>query len=92
MAQLCFPHFRYIPCQRAIISQINDVLFTIYPESIWKMIQVKASTPMHPFSIDSLMEVYKKLTFPQTTKIFEILLPKNVELARKILHTLLKCS
>jgi len=46
------------------------------------MLQVKPSTPLHLFSIDSLMEIYKKVTFPQRSKIFEIFLPENAELSR----------
>jgi len=42
----------------------------------------KTSIPLHPFSMDSLMEIYKKLTFPQRANFFEIFLPKTAELLK----------
>lgn len=75
-------HFRYISSQRAIIAKNNDILFTISPKSICQILKIKPSAPLHSFSIDSLMEIYQKLTFPQRAKIFEIFLLENVELRR----------
>lgn len=46
------------------------------------MLQVKPAAPLHPFFVDSLMELYKKLTFPQRAKNFEIFLSENAELPR----------
>ena len=47
------------------------------------MLQIQNSAPVHPFSIESLMEFYKNLTFPQRAKLFEIFLPENVKLKKK---------
>ena len=69
--------FRYIPSQREVISQNKEVLFTIIVESIGHVLQVKTPKTLHPFSLESHMDIYKNLDFPQRTAIFETFLPEN---------------
>ena len=75
-------HFRYIDSQRAIVSQNNDILFTITPFSTCQMLQIQNSTSLKPFSVNSLMELYKTLTFSHKAKIFETFLPENFKLPK----------
>lgn len=70
--------FRYIPSQRAVVAQNGDILFSITPKSINQMLKIPNNDSLSPFLVDSLMEIYKNLTFPQRAKIFEIFLPEDV--------------
>lgn len=56
-------HLRYLPSQMPVIAQNNEVLFAITPESICQALQIYPSTPLHPFSTNSLMEIYQKSHF-----------------------------
>ena len=57
----------YSPDQRAIVSSSSETLFTITPESIDQMLQIPRNDSTIPFSIESLNNMYQKLTFPQRT-------------------------
>jgi hypothetical protein len=84
-----FPEFtlkcqdHYSPNQRAIISSSSETLFTITPESIDQMLKIPISDFAIPFSIESLNDLYQKLTFPQRAQIFEIFLPEDAQLPKK---------
>jgi len=73
----------YIPNQRAIVSSSVETLFTITPESINQMLQIPKNDFEIPFSIESLNDLYQKLSFPQRTQIFEIFLPEDAQLPKK---------
>jgi hypothetical protein len=68
-----FPKFalrcqaRYLPDQRAIVSSSSETLFTVTAESIDQMLQIPRNDSTIPFSIESLNNMYQKLTFPQRT-------------------------
>jgi len=47
------------------------------------MLQFQNFNSMQPLSVDSLMEIYKNLTFPQITKIFKIFLLEDAQLPKK---------
>ena len=65
-----------------MITQNDEIIFSISPESICQALQINPQASLHPFSIGSLMDLYKNLTFPQIVHIFECFLPKNDELPR----------
>lgn len=75
-------HVRYVPNQRAVVSQNNKSLFTITVESINQMLQIQNPKSLHPSSLESLMDIYKNIDFLQRAKIFETSLPKNVQLPK----------
>lgn len=41
--------------------------------------EIQNHKPLHPFSLESLMDIYKKLDFPQRSKIFETFLLENIQ-------------
>jgi hypothetical protein len=47
------------------------------------MLQIQRSDPVIMFSIESLNELYQKLSFPQRAHILEIFLPKDDQLPKK---------
>jgi hypothetical protein len=69
--------------QRAIVSSSGETLFTITSESIDQMLQIPRNDSAIPFSIESLNDLYQKLTFPQRAHIFEIFLPEDAQLPKK---------
>jgi len=73
----------YFLTQRAIVSSSGENLFTITSETIDWMLQIPRNDSIVPFSIESLNDLYKKLTFPQRAQIFEIFLPRNAQLPKK---------
>jgi hypothetical protein len=81
-----FPEFSlecqacYSPGQRAIVSSSGETLFTITSESIDHMLQIPRSDSVIPFFIESLNNMYQKLTFPQ---IFEIFLLEDTQFPKK---------
>jgi hypothetical protein len=70
----------YLPNQRAIVSFSGETLFTITLEIINQMLQIPRDDSASPFSIKILIELYKKLSFPQRAHIFKIFLPKYAQL------------
>lgn len=47
------------------------------------MLQIQKNDSLSQFLVDSLMELYQKLTFPQREFVFEISLPKDAQLPKK---------
>ena len=66
-----FPEFylkcqdHYLPDQRAIVSSSRETLFTITPQAIDQMLQIPRVDSPSPFSIEILIELDQKLSFPQ---------------------------
>lgn len=63
-------HLRYLPSKKAVIAQNNEIIFSISSESIFHGLQINLQASLHPFSSNSLMDLYKQLTFPQRAHIF----------------------
>jgi hypothetical protein len=82
-----FPEFalkcqaHYFPDQRAIISSSSETMFTINPESINQMLQIPRIDSAIPLSIESMNDLYQKLSFPQRAQIFEIFMPEDAQIA-----------
>jgi hypothetical protein len=78
-----FPEFSlrcqalYSPDQRAIVSFSGETLFKVTSKSVDHMLQIPRNDLAIPFSIESLNELYHKLTFPQRAHVFEIFLPED---------------
>lgn len=47
------------------------------------MLQIQNYTPLKPFTINSLLEFYKNLTFPHRENVFETFLPEDAQLLKK---------
>lgn len=67
------------------MAQNGDILVTISLETINQMLLIPENDSLSQFSTPSLMDLYHKLTFPQKPQIFEIFLPKDAQLPKKIL-------
>jgi hypothetical protein len=80
-----FPEFalkcqaHYIPEQRVFVSSSGDILFLITPEAIDQMMQIPQADSASPFNLEILTELYQKMTFSQTTQIFELFLPTSTQ-------------
>jgi hypothetical protein len=72
----------YFPDQRAIASSSGEILFTVTSKAIDQLLQISINDSNMPFSIESLNDLYQKLTFPQRAQIFEIFLPEDAQLPK----------
>jgi len=64
------------------MSQNGEIMITITNEAISKILQAKITKNSKPLLVDFLIDLYKKLTFPQREKIFEIYLPEDAQLPK----------
>jgi hypothetical protein len=60
-------------------------MFTITLESINQMLQIQKIDSVIHFSVESLNDLYQKISFPQRAQIFEIFFQKTLSCLRKIL-------
>jgi hypothetical protein len=47
------------------------------------MMQISRAESLSPFTIEILIEMYQKLSFPQTVQIFELFLPESAQFPNK---------
>jgi hypothetical protein len=73
----------YLPSQRAIASRNGEIMFTITPETINQMLQIPQNKSTTPFFVESINELYQKLTFSQRAQFFEIFLREDAQLPKK---------
>jgi hypothetical protein len=83
-----FPEFslkcqaHYLSDQRAIVSSSGETLFFITPEAIDQMMQIPRTESASPFNLETITELYQKLSFPQRAQIFELFFPQDAQLPK----------
>lgn len=69
--------------QRTVMTQDGKILITITDKSINQMLIIPPSDSLSHFTSASVMYLHNKLTFPHRALIFEIFLPKDIELPKR---------
>jgi len=71
---------KYNPPYRIVVAHDGDILISITPETIKKILMIPENDSLSHFFAIVLMDLYHNLAFPQRARIVEIFLPKDVEL------------
>ena len=67
-------HASYFPSQRTIINSNGQVIFTITPQTIEKMMLAPTVNNGSPFSHEALVEIYQRLDLTKRTQTLELFL------------------